>query len=119
MTELDKAWLETATLKELEDENDILSEEIIAISHQIDMEKEFKGTREKGWRHKAKFAKDCKIADREIIRRHIKDKRKKESMKITHRRDELMIAALREEIGESRFLEIAELVKSHPEWQGD
>jgi len=118
MSELDKAWLESATLKELEDENDELTEDILRITHQIDMGNEF-GQRDRGWKQKAKMAKACKVADREIVRRYIRNIREQAKISLATRRDELLVAALRDEIGEERFLEIAEQVKQTPEWHGN
>lgn len=117
MTELDKAWLESATLKELEDENDQLTEETILITHQLEMANEF-GGRSKGWRQKAKMAKACKIAEREKVRRYIKKSKEAAKASLVRVRDQMTIEALRKEVGEDRFIEVTEQLKQRPEWHG-
>lgn len=117
MSEFDKAWLESATLKELEDEVEELTDEIISISHQIDIANEFPGTKDRLWKHKAKMAKACKNADREKVRRKIREIKNQDKDDLNERRNRLIIARLRSTIGEDAFHQIALECKSMKEWQ--
>ena len=115
MSDIDKIWLESATLKEMEDEYDILCEEVLNISHQIDMANEFGCTRPKGWKQKAKRARSGMNLQKEIIKRSIGDARSKQKQSLSKARDNLLIKLLRDDVGEDRFFEIVATVESAPE----
>ena len=105
MSEIDKVWLESANLKELEDKCDDLTEEIMSISNQIEMEKEIPTGRPPEWKYKAGHAKNCKIHHREIVRRQMKKLKKSQNVNISNEKDKLLIRELRDEVGEKKFFD--------------